>query len=577
MKKYSWLLIFIVMSLCSIKVQASSGRYFTKAESLKEAKEVAEKAHGILSSFSDGIAVIQIPQSNNEYTDQLIKASNSTSTPNNKIVKTDNKSILLEYDAVMTPAEVTLYNNGWYDPYEKMDMDPIDWFSAYYNNIKGKGATVCVLDTGCNVNHEDLSGQIIGTYNAVDGSTNVTDTDGHGTHISGIIAAKDNDKGIIGVAPECSLYIMKVDSPAGGWYYSDIIRGLNKCIELGNIDIINISASSFYYSELLEEAVRNCYEHGILIVSAAGNTATALKCYPAAFGYGISVGGYSSPNNNLYIYSNCGEYVDILAPADEVISSYINGSYMFMSGTSMAAGFVSGTAALIYGNQYIPKTKAGVDMVKKLIISSSNGKTYTNVVGNKAYGNLNIANIFGLKYSKPKIPKIKIRTDKETKQVFVTLYGTNGDIYYALDNDDPITEGIKYTGPIRFDGPDDMYVLSCVSINPKGISDVNEEDIEISEDVISQKKLESSEIYIEKINKSKKYKVVKGKKYKIKVENIGKNIKPNRFKWVSKNKKIATVNKNGVVTINKTAKKGSIVIIKAKLGTITREIKLQVK
>ena len=580
LKKYCWLLAFILISICSIKVNASSDRYFTKADSLESAQKIAEKANGDLVSFSDGIAVIRISESNNANGDYLGRAltPQSVSGPN-KVLTIEDGSIRLERDAVCTPASspFAIYDNLYYDTYEEIDMKAIDWYPAYYNNIKGKGATVCVLDTGCNVGHEDLAGQIIGTYNAVDGTSSVPDTDGHGTHIAGIIAAKDNSKGIIGVAPECSLYIIKVDSPSGGWYYSDIIRGLNKCIELGNIDIINISASSFYYSELLEDAIKNCYEHGILIVSAAGNTASALKCYPAGFGYGISVGAYSSINKNLYVYSNCGEFVDILAPGDEIFSSATYGGYTFMSGTSMSAGFVSGTAALIYGNGNIPKTKSGVDSVKKLIMASSNGKTYTNDIGNTAHGNLNIGKIFGLTSAKPKLPKIKIQRQKDTGQVFVNFYGANGDIYYAIDGDDIFTKGTKYTAPIRIDGSDGYYDIDYLCVNSKGVSDTETYGIELPEDVISQKKLKSVEIYINKISKSKTYKVEKSKKYKIKVENIGKNIKPSKFKWKSSNKKIATINEKGIVTIKSNAKKKSTVTITAKLGDVTKKIKLVVK
>lgn len=583
MRKFRYILLLILLFLsCTIKVRAADDRYFAKVDSLEQAKEVTKIVGGELISFNDNIAIIEIKKEtiveDNPY---MVKYSNGNSNNgkplDSKIITTSNGDVLLEQDGYCKPASLGIgpYSNEYYDPYIKYDFDDIGWFGAYYNNIKGKGSIVAVLDTGCQTTHPDLSGQIYGTYNAIDGSTNVTDTDGHGTHVSGIIAAKDNDIGIIGVAPEAKLFIVKVDSSNGSWYYSDIIKGLNKCIELGNIDVINISGGGYYYSELFEDAIKDCVNHGILIVSAAGNEATEIPCYPSAFGYGLRVAAITSVNNSLYWYSNYGSSnANIAAPGDEVISAY-NNDYVFLSGTSMAAPFVSGAAALICGERDFAKNASGANAIRDIILSSKDNKIYSNSMGHQVQGCLNISNIFAVSVKRPKAPRFKITREKDTGQCYVTITG-EGTIYYCIDDGDPIYDGKKYTGPVRIDGQDGMYEIIAVCVNSKGISNENTRDITMPDEVISQKKLESVELYIDKINKKKIYSVYKDKKYKIKIENIGKNIKANKFKW-SSNNRLVKVDKNGKITISNKIKKGTKVTIKAKLGTVIKKINLLIK
>src|SRR5690606_16008598 len=113
-----------------------------------------------------------------------------------------------------------------------------------WKETKGKGMKVAVLDTGCDTNHPDLKERVIGGRNFTDDDQSnpdiYTDYNGHGTHVAGTIAAQENDAGVIGVAPEADLLIVKVLNRNGSGQYEWIIKGIHYAIEQ-NADIISMS------------------------------------------------------------------------------------------------------------------------------------------------------------------------------------------------------------------------------------------------------------------------------------------------------------------------------------------------
>lgn len=201
---------------------------------------------------------------------------------------------------------------------------------------------VAILDTGIE-EHEDLLG-------AVELSKNFTtdpldDKNGHGTHVAGIIAAAiDNNTGVVGVAPGVDLINAKVLKNNGSGYYSWIADAIRWATDNG-AEIINMSLSGRYSSYTLQQAVDYAWDHGVIVVAAAGNEGRRRVLYPAYYENVIAVAA-TDEHDNKASFSNYGTDVDVAAPGVSILSTRL-GDYSYMSGTSMATPFVSGILALI--------------------------------------------------------------------------------------------------------------------------------------------------------------------------------------------------------------------------------------
>lgn len=225
-----------------------------------------------------------------------------------------------------------------------------------WKETKGKGITVAILDTGCDSAHPDLQDQIIGGRNFTDddGSNpdSYLDYNGHGTHVAGTIAAKQNDKGVVGVAPEAGLLIVKVLNRKGSGQYDWIINGINYAIEQ-KADIISMSLGGPTDLPELHEAIKRAVTNSILVVCAAGNEgdgdeSTDEFAYPGRYNEVISVGAINLKRRPTD-FTNSHNEIDLVAPGEKILSTYLSGKFATLSGTSMAAPHVSGALALIKG------------------------------------------------------------------------------------------------------------------------------------------------------------------------------------------------------------------------------------
>ncbi|PFP29205.1 serine protease [Bacillus sp. AFS073361] len=223
-----------------------------------------------------------------------------------------------------------------------------------WEKSKGKGITVAILDTGCDVTHPDLREQIIGGRNFTEddhGNPDVyTDYNGHGTHVAGTIAAVQNGTGVIGVAPEASLLIIKVLDKNGSGQYDWIINGINYAVEQ-KADIISMSLGGSVDVPELHQAIQNAVAKQILVVCAAGNEGDGQEssdefAYPGSYNEVISVGAINLQRRSSE-FSNSNNEVDLVGPGEEILSTYLNGTYAILSGTSMATPHISGALALI--------------------------------------------------------------------------------------------------------------------------------------------------------------------------------------------------------------------------------------
>ena len=224
-------------------------------------------------------------------------------------------------------------------------------------NTDGDGVVVAVLDTGVQGSHEDLNGRVSeegATF--VDGyeETYKGDDNGHGTFVSGIVAASaNNEKGIAGAAGNEDVKILpvKVMSKSGVGDAYNIARGIQYAIEK-KVDVINMSFSG-EYSESVDQAIQQAREAGIVVVAASGNGGgNADVSYPAALPNVISVGAIAA-KDQVYAGSNYGSTLDLVAPGVSILSTSTsgdlgneNGYYKTGTGTSYAAPHVAAVAAL---------------------------------------------------------------------------------------------------------------------------------------------------------------------------------------------------------------------------------------
>ncbi|MFH0869404.1 MAG: S8 family peptidase [archaeon] len=218
----------------------------------------------------------------------------------------------------------------------------------------GVPVKVAVLDSGANTAHPDLKNNIVMCKDATAKrglASSCSDTDGHGTHVAGTVAA--NGK-ILGVAPEANLMIIKVCKTYCLW--DDVAEAIRYAADNG-ANVISMSLGGSAGSTILKDAVDYAYGKGVLIVVAAGNEGTSGVSYPAYYANTVSVGAIDSSKNTPYWSSvglNDGDYVreagevEMAAPGVSVESTYKDGCYYTMSGTSMATPHVSGLAAKLW-------------------------------------------------------------------------------------------------------------------------------------------------------------------------------------------------------------------------------------
>ena len=223
---------------------------------------------------------------------------------------------------------------------------------------KGKGVVVAVLDTGVDGTHPDLEGRVLAGYSsmdelAIEEGMN-SDVDSHGTHVAGIIAGSDDKKGITGVAPEAVILPVQVLGFSGG---SDltVAKGIDWAVANG-AKVLNLSLGGGRNpfdkgGSLSCEAVGRAYDAGVVVVVAAGNSAASgnPRNEPASCRGALSVAAVDEVFNRAF-FSSFDESVGISAPGRRVVSSIPVGAdlpYASWNGTSMAAPFVSGVAALI--------------------------------------------------------------------------------------------------------------------------------------------------------------------------------------------------------------------------------------
>ena len=208
---------------------------------------------------------------------------------------------------------------------------------------QGEGVRILVIDTGHPV-HYDLEENIeIGENFILDEGHE--DFNGHQTHCTGIICASNNKSGMVGVAPKATCISAKALNKAGRGSFQGLADALDYAIKT-KPDIVSMSLGAPSPSGIIHDKIKELYEMNIPVVCAAGNAGNAGVSWPAAYPETISVASYNQLGRISY-YSSRGEMVDWAAPGEKIYSTFLNGQYATLSGTSMACPFMVGIIALM--------------------------------------------------------------------------------------------------------------------------------------------------------------------------------------------------------------------------------------
>lgn len=328
----------------------------------------------ISSSVMSGLEIrnqFEENQFTTDVTEKQFRALNSI--PGVKVEKVEILSIQVDKDSLKLIDEVGA----------TAASQSIPWgMKAIYNNNNltqtsgGNNVRIAVLDTGVNVGHADLyynaeqCKDFTQNTNLVNGTC--TDRQGHGTHVAGSALAEGGDdrKGVYGVAPNSKVWAYKVLGDDGTGYSDDIANAIRHAADQASAQrvkvVINMSLGSAGESSLITNAVNYAYNKGVLIVAAAGNSGYSEGSigYPAALPSAIAVANLENrAENGTYRVANsssrgftrtAGDFViqkgdvEISAPGSGIFSTWHNGGYATISGTSMASPHVAGLAAKIW-------------------------------------------------------------------------------------------------------------------------------------------------------------------------------------------------------------------------------------
>jgi len=308
-------------------------------------------------------------------------------------LKQDSRVLAVEADGRVIPCAQTV-------PAGVIRMGVTNFPVAHINGQDNRiNVDVAVMDTGIQTNHPDLN--VVQAVDFTGSGLNGDDWDGHGTHVAGTIGALDNDFGVVGVAPGARLWSVQVIGPSGGTW-SEFIAGADYiATNADTIAVVNCSLSSdgsMVPYIAVHTAVSNLVNLGIVFVAAAGNFSTDLAgndyiygtdddILPAALPEVMAVSSMDPESNYFSVFTDyCGipdpaepvndpggypgNCIDLAAPGEGILSTYINSGYATLDGTSMACAHASGLVALYIAANGRAHSAQDVYLIRQTLINT---------------------------------------------------------------------------------------------------------------------------------------------------------------------------------------------------------------
>jgi cell wall-associated protease len=338
--------------------KAVSNRLIVKLKDNKDAASIQgkTKSMGVESitplkakdSFFSNLYVVEV---DGDGSDKVSTASlKATSKEMAKLPEVEFVEPVQQYKALSSDAQYpyqwSLQNNGDNGGNPDADIQ----YEQLQELLKEKNleeTIIAVVDTGVDHTLADLSDQVLKNdgYNFVSRSSDAMDDHGHGTHVSGIIAAEANNHySMAGINPHTKILPVKVLDASGSGDTEQIAYGIKYAVDQG-AQVINLSLGGSY-SRVIEYALKYAHDHGVTVVAATGNDGMEEISYPGSSKYVVSVGA----TNNMDLvsdYSNFGNGIDLVAPGTDIPSLVPDGNVTYMSGTSMATPHVTAVAGLL--------------------------------------------------------------------------------------------------------------------------------------------------------------------------------------------------------------------------------------
>ena len=260
------------------------------------------------------------------------------------------------------------------NPYIKYEwhLKTVKAQDAWDTTIGRSNVIVTVCDSGVDAAHVSLKGNVIQPgFNTVDGSTNSSPVATHGTAVAGVIAARKNGPGTIGVAPGVKIFPVRVsNSSSGSAYLSDLAECVRYAADHGS-KVVNVSYSGQESSEM-GDAGKYAMSKGTVMVMAAGNSSQDISSIPA-YPYFLRVAA-TDADNSLASFSNYGKAVDLAAPGVDILTTSPGNRYTYISGTSFSAPLTAGVAALVVSARPDLKPATVIKILKDS--ATYNGNSY---------------------------------------------------------------------------------------------------------------------------------------------------------------------------------------------------------
>lgn len=284
---------------------------------------------------------------------------------------------------------------------------------ATWSITQGEGKTVMVIDTGYS-DHEDLQDAVIKdkSISFIKGE-GIEDLAGHSTHCLGIIGARNNESGMVGVAPKCNMIAVKVLGEDGTGPHDGIVRALEYAKTI-KPDVVSMSLGSPLNDPRTHRLIKELTAMNIPIIAAAGNSRTMPVSYPAAYPEVICVTAFDK-NGNPAGFNSTGPEVDFAAPGVDIYSTYLNQSYANLSGTSMATPFMAGIVCLLLAKHAKQEAETGendcktVDQIKEHLVKYTDDKGVIGKDRTWGYGVIDINRL--LTDTKPNVGELPIANE----------------------------------------------------------------------------------------------------------------------------------------------------------------------